>query len=773
MNAKNIFAVALVLSLVPGASAKNKMLVPMATVIAEAPAAAAEDDNAVVLLEEDFGKMIAGSETNPDNEYIADKTTGSIPSQYTRLPGWSGACIYQAGGTCAILTGKFSDGTGGYTEETGFLRTPQGAYAGNVTLTFRARLFESSKSTDKMDIALLNSNGRLESTTADIDTEWKTFTIKLTKGEFSGCLIQLSMISEKVLIDDIKVTAVQTSIPAPLATEATDFTADGFTAHWEECEQADSYMLTIYEKKVEDAVIIQDFEGLNIIDGTNKLDADNPGFDEGWTVAYGLTRNADHVSNLGYEGTTGMVFRTTGEGFITPTFDRPILDFSFYAAHPSGEGCLSTLVVSVLVDGEWGALGNYDVERISRDGEIIRLSSNFPEGVKAVKVYFRKNDMYDAGIDVSVVIDHIRIMTDPEAIPAISNIRTGELSYRVSGLDPEKDYSYTVKSVNSMFTSSESNEITALGLAAPVLLPGSNISEGTYTANWEKTPKADGYEVSNYRVYTVNAATENVAILHETFDKVTVGTFDNPEGLYNMVYPRYLDEYTENPGWLGLATYLVNGMIGTRSYMVIQGIIQTPLLNLSGNNGRFRVHVRVVGDSDATNEMLVVQAGMSSYQRAAIKASEPVELDFVFNGGTQQMALAFYSYNGYPFYLDEVTVTQDLPAGTEVFYEVENREIEGGDVLTTTFNNLKVGQYESYAYRVFAYRDFMGDRIYSLSYNAEGVSLPSGVEAVVVENHEALTRYYRLDGIETIGRPSTPGIYIRRTGNKAEKIVVK
>lgn len=773
MNAKNILAIAAVaLALAPSAAAANRVLTPLATPAkAEAPAATA-DDNATVLINEDFSKMRAGSEDNPDSEYIADKSTGSIPARYTVLAGWTGACIYQAGGTCAILTGKFSDGAGGSYEDTGFLRTPQGAYAGDVTLTFRARLYDSTKASDKMDLALLNSSRRLENATVDVTPQWSEFSVKFSKGEFSGCLVQFAMATEKVLIDDIKIVATQTSIPAPVATEATDFSATGFTAHWEPSTQADSYLLTLYEKRVAEAITVQDFEGLNIIEGTNKLDSSNPGFDEGWTVVYGLTRNADHVSDLGYEGSTGMIFRTTGEGFITPTFDRDIKDFSFYAAHPSGEPCMSTLVVSVLVGEEWGALGNYDVERISAEGEIIRLSSNFPAGVRAVQVYFRKNDMYDTGKDVSAVIDHIRIMTDPEAVP-VRTVSSEGVSARIENLDPLKDYSYTVKAQNSMFSSAESNEVTAVGLAAPKLLSASGVGAGTYTANWEKTPKAEGYEISNYRVYTVSTASETVNILHETFDKVTVGSLDNPVGLYNLVNPLELDEYTTNPGWLGLATYLINGMLGTRSYMVIQGIIQTPLLDLSGNNGRFHVHVRVLGDTDATNEMLVVQAGMVTYQRAAIKPGEAVELDFDFTCGTSQMALAFYSYNGYPFYLDEVTVTQTLPVGSTVFTAVENRTIEGADALTTTFSDLEVGPSESYAYRVFAYRDFMGSRVYSLSDDVMRVVVPSGVESVEINNNDGPVRYYRLDGVETLGRPTTPGIYLRRQGNSTEKVLIK
>ncbi len=753
-----------------GASAQATMLRP--TAHAGVVKAAAES-TLQTLVDEDFSRMSAGTEATPDETYIADRQTGSIPSKYTRTPGWSGACIYQAGGTCAIRKGLFSNGMGGAVEETGFLRTPQGAYSGNVTLTFRARLLGSDKASDKMDVAILSENGRLETQYVDVTSEWKSYTLNFTKGGFSGCVMQFTMAQEEVLIDDIEVTTRQTKIPAPVATEVTDYIPGGFTAHWQGTNQADSYTVTIYEKKVSEAITVEDFEGLNLIAGTNLLNSSDPGFPEGWQFAYGTVRNADHVSPLGYEGSTGMIFRNTGEGFVTPTFERPIRDFSFYAAHPSGEECLSTLVVSVLVDGQWGALGNYDVERISDEGEIINLSSNFPDGVKAIQVYFRKNDQYDAGKDVSVVFDHICIMTEPEGVAVRTGLETPELSYSVAGLDPEKDYSFTVRAKNASFESDESNEVSAAGLPAPEILSASDLTVDGYTANWASTPKAEGYAVSNYSVYTVSDASETVNVLYENFDKVTEGTLESPVGLYNVVNPRSLDDYTMNPGWMGIANYLVKGMMGSRAYMNITGCIQTPTMDLSGNGGKFTVTVTVVGDTDATNDQLVVQAGYASFIRQDIKPGEPVTLTYEFTCGQPNMQLLLYTYNGYPFYIDEITVTQTLPRGSKVYTLVENRVLADKDAHSATFAGLRLGDNLNYAYGVYAYRDFMGARQYSASNGLKDVYLSSGIDNIEADASEGEAVYYRIDGRQLHSAPSTPGVYIRRTDKGAEKILVK
>lgn len=762
-------ALGMLLACAPVMSARG-LLTPLAHSKAKAPA----EVESMVLIEEDFEKMSAGTEDTPDATNIADKRTGVISGEYTVIPGWSGAAIYQAGGTCAILKGLFSDGQGGSVEETGFLRTPQGAYAGNLSLIFMARLLGSDKTSDIMDIALLNSNGRLESKTIEVTPQWQSFEVQFSKGEFSGCLLQMTMLSEEVLIDDLTVSTKQTSIPAPLATEATNYVIGGFTANWEPSPAADRYLLTVYEKKVGESVTIADFDDLNILSGSHKLDKTDPGFPEGWTFAYGLVRNADHVSDDGYNGSTGVYFRATGEGFITPTFDSDILDFSFWASHPSGQPCISHLVVSVLIDGGWQALGNYDIERIPQEGRIINLSSNLPEGVRAIQVYFRKNEQNDAGKDVSIVVDHVRIMVDPEREAVQTDIETTGYSHDVSGLDPYKDYSYTVKSVNADFSSSESNEVSAYGLAAPVTTGATEIKADGYTANWEFLPKADGYVVSNYRVYTTDTDGEGVTLLYENFDKVTEGTLDNPKGLYNVVNPLPLDDYTITPGWLGLTTYLVNGMLGTRSYFDVVGGIQTPALDLSGNGGNFTVKLKIVGDTDAVDEYVIVQAGAEFYIAMPIEAGAMVEREYDFDCGQSNMPLLIYSEKGLPFYVDEITVTQTLPSGTKVFYPVEERTIDDGNTLSTRFEGLKAGKNECFAYRVFAYRDFVGPRQYSYSDGAIIVDLnQSGVEEIDAETADGLATYYRIDGIRLPGQPTDPGIYIRRNASgKAETVII-
>lgn len=686
-----------------------------------------QDDNnrQRTIINEDFSKFTKGSESDPDSENIANLRTGAIDAAYTAAPGWSGAAIYQAGGVCAILTGMYSGDDGPY-EDTGFIRTPIGDYAGDINVTFRARLLDTDAENDVMAVILNSTSGRLEARTVTVSPEWTDFSVDFSHGLFSNCLVEISMLKEKVLIDDLKIVSVQTSIPAPVATAATDFTEDGFTARWLPTDEATHYLLSVYLRDTESATSLVDFEDLNLTDDGKHIVAGDTGLPQGWTFAYG-NGVSRHVSPKGVDGSTGIVFAGSGDGFITPDNGRVIRDFSFYAAHPSGVECFSQVRFSCLVAGKWVAIGNIDIERIDKNGEFINLSSKLPAGTTQIQMYFNKNTANDAGKDVSIVVDNIRLMTEPDATLLSADRKVSGLSAVVDGLDPDKDYSYTVRAANDNFVSDESNDVMAVGLPAVTLLSPDNVADGSYTARWQPTPKADGYLATNYRVFTAPDDRE-VTILYEDFNKVSSGSLSSPVGLYNTYNPSSLDEYTITPGWLGLCNYLVKGMLGTRSFFTAQGCIQTPVLNLAADGGHFKVNLSIVGDTDAVGDSIVVQAGPVVFSRQLISThSVPLSLTFEFDCGESAMPLLIYSYGGKPFYIDEISVTQNYLKGQQTFTETVTRTVIGRDADSADFDNLSAGDNESFAYRIFAYRDFYGGRVYSQSDAAMHVSSSAGM----------------------------------------------
>ena len=71
------------------------------------------------------------------------------------MSGWTGAGVRQAGGTCAIAVVTYA-GDSGPESGTGFLMTPLGNYAGDLTMTFRARLWTTEEGTDQMAVMIVS-----------------------------------------------------------------------------------------------------------------------------------------------------------------------------------------------------------------------------------------------------------------------------------------------------------------------------------------------------------------------------------------------------------------------------------------------------------------------------------------------------------------------------------------------------------------------------------------------------------------------------------------
>lgn len=83
------------------------------------------------------------------------------------------------------------------------------------------------------------------------------------------------------------------------------------------------------------------------------------------------------------------------------------------------------------------------------------------------------------------------------------NVKAGpyaNTAKNVSGLDPEKIYSYYVTAVRLGLESEPSNVIDVIYLDVPLLSDASDLSSNGFTISWNGTPKADCYNVKLYRL---------------------------------------------------------------------------------------------------------------------------------------------------------------------------------------------------------------------------------------------------------------------------------
>lgn len=771
----------------------------------------AAGEDAVTLLDEDFSKFPEGTEAEPDDVNIADNQTGVIPAEYTNVPGWSGAAIYQAGQTCAIRLGLFLDGSSSQPVSLpGVLYTPVGNYAGNGTLTFRAKLLNSTVESDVMAIAMIDANQETAYTelhNKSVTNEWQSYSLDFHEGTFRSSTLAFMMATQEVLIDDIRFVSVPTSIISPTVQAATDFTVDGFTANWLPTQDATSYLLSVYRKKIEDVTVVEGFDGINA-DENGMIDTASPNYPDGWEIGVTgngtdgnvSTQDGDYVS-----GKQALVFDATGDYLVTPNPGEDIVGFSFWAKNLYGQPTTSQMKMLIeLADGTRYQIGVIDIERIDSEyGEIIDLSGYLMSGTRRVRLEYTKDA--NAADAQMLAIDDVSIMTQPEKEYVFEDKPVNETSYVLTGLDEETDYYYTVKATNDKFTSEPSVEVMALGLAAPEALKADNIEDDSFTAQWNYTPKADGYELTVSKVYTAPADEEKV-ILSEDFENIVVGdsyTFESPKGLNNFSFDgsgKNIDDdiNADTKGWMGINNNVIDGMLGASAYFG-SAVIQTPALDLSNNEGKFTVELTVYsyeGDS------IVVQPGPAVYDRALVtKTWEPVKLVYEFDHGTANMPILIYNYVvSSMFYIDDIKVTQTMPSGAQTTTYVKTIPVRKADILSCDVTDVPKEENTVYTYYVNAYRNYQMSKVYSANSNIVEVD-PSG-SSVAQEGLAGKTAVYAGDGCIVVDVPLesdvrifnlsgmqvyagnavtgknyfnmyTTGLYIVKVGNQSYKVMVK
>lgn len=98
-----------------------------------------------------------------------------------------------------------------------------------------------------------------------------------------------------------------------------------------------------------------------------------------------------------------------------------------------------------------------------------------------------------------------------------------DMTYDVTGLNPEFDYFYTVKAVSGRYVSEPSKEIEVFAVSQPTVLEPTDITSDGYTANWTCGNKVDVYRVEQVQLNTIDKDTDDYTILYEDFSKVKAG----------------------------------------------------------------------------------------------------------------------------------------------------------------------------------------------------------------------------------------------------------
>lgn len=794
--------------------------------------AADDAKHKVVVIDEDFSGFTDGTEDNPSTATILDDMDNFVNksalkpySEALSYKEWGGHGLFSAGGCLAIANGMF-------------LNTPAGDMSGEVTLTFRARLSKAGGSTtlNALKLMFISRSSLLDYEVKfySLTDEWQTFTYTSTLGDFEHSGFQfLSMYdSNIVLVDDIRLEQTRTSIPAPKVHEAENMTDTSFKAVWNKSIEADHYLLSVFTKNESNELmtVSEGFDNIKADDKGN-IDATSPNYPEGWEFAWKDDDLSNHIAKgegAGTDNKQAVRLIDTGDAITTPYCSEGIKSLKFWVKAEANDGQpkYSSILFTVNFGKGVYTVDNYiDIPTMfapaKRDGYYFDLTETLSafDKIYSVKIeYIREEDdkttilFDDFSYTTNKPTTYNYVLKD-QKVEQQDN-EDGTVGFEVNGLDPDTDYTYSVKSVNSDFTSAASDEQEVYAVSIPTALPATNITANSYTANWTSHKKVDFYRVDQLQQTVIDKDTKDYVMLDEDFSKVTSslteadllkGSYDEGERTSGYMP---LDDITKIAGWKASSTVRVNGWLGGNEAKqgsgTIAGAIVTPTIDLSHNEGACNISLRVWGSE---GDWLIIQ-GSNPASLATIefpKGGGIVEKTITMPLCTSKEQLTFYSNNYKVFLIDYIKITQDVKAGDKVTTITGSVLTEDADTKSMVMTNPGFSDGHDVLYRVTAMRY---DKDSQESHKYYSTSTPSdlmlvknpnpsgigsveaaaenvaGVEGGIVVNAANATtvNVFNLSGQLVASKACgnghafvsvAPGVYVVKTNSTAAKVVVK
>ena len=688
-----------------------------------AVAATTVQAEATVVLEEDFSLFTAGSEEIPDDVNIAPEVdyTYLVDTAYTHQPGWLGYYVFQAGGCAALKEYEYY----GYMYG-GYISTPEAELYGEATITFRARRAGNSPAAGDLDLSLCdNTMGRLESKEFKLTTEWQEFSFTSNQGTFNNRnIFQFCTMGGTILIDDIKVTRVRNRVPDVYALQPINNSSTEFVARWERSTlpTIDGYLFSVWYKempdKEESGKISCDFESINIKADGKSIETEFPNYPRGWDIDVSSHGEKDMCTTKGdyQSGQQAINFDAEGDYILSPEAKAPIHKISFWvkpSSMASEEYDFSLVGVHVRnTMGHWEHIANIPNYWMQENGGIYTLEGDVVGNyITQVKL------TCEGSFGITFAIDDITLeyRTQPMPKALFTDSLVVDTFCVVSNYDPTKEHYYNVKVKEGDLISDQSDDIWVDGIngITPVALPATDITENSFTANWEPNYNADTYKVSFTQTVVTTYDNQEVTMLEEDFSGIVDGTFSNPGFSWDLVHNLGENGQSEQE-WLLTYPRWVKGMAGSQGpnyWSGKAGLVLSPKMKL-GNNAvkvSFKAYNKVAGDNIwvmAVKEHDSSVAEVGNVVPMSTNGNDYTTDTVLLSGvdfGDTPLHIAFMSEQG-EFYVDDIKISVIAPtAGTTV--EIPYKTINATET-SHTLTHLPAGDY---AYQVLVKRtkDFL------------------------------------------------------------------
>lgn len=708
-----------------------------------------------VVLNEDFAKCTAGSESNPDSQDISrlEERGMNIPGNYTNQVGWMGDKVYQAGG-CLYFSNTYFPGA--TVEEDiyfqGCLYTPVidlSANNGIFTIKFRARTVD--KESDNLRILTYVQDDEYyryvdDENTVTISNEWKDYTISLQKGGQSNRICFLTTMSQW-LIDYVIIES--SGMQPPVVSEPTNYTGTEVTMNWEPHEEATSYLVDLYYKdeNKQKVYLLKDVE---------------------------TTETSLNASNLIIENTYYYTVRGKKEESISPYSEE-------------------MAILSELPSPDLLPCTEYTGDSFVANWEPVEGATSY-----LVSVYYLVLNNY---------------MLEPQYY--IYQQETTETSLKIEGCDPHVTYYYTVQSKGAGISIAEFVMPAVPRLSVPELSEPTDITTNSFVANWKEVPYSERYAPYLFKEHTA-LEDESYTLIDTDFSEAECPpsyepwgnmTIDEP---YQSFRPYYFDEFAGMADWYINQTAFADGALGIDNMypdFFDLGYMISPELDFSTGDGTATIDVNWMSlHASPTDEVYAIVSFATvgpdktiqlqgDPQSFLVPEKELKKETITLTGGTKDSYIIVYTENAGIIMLDDFKVSLNINKGEKQFMPITTTLTEA---TSLKFDNLENKPGDRYAYKVAS--AYIGDGTYPFQTafsDYKFVELQSSVSSETVKaeanayvrdnrlfvnnpNHETVT-VYAINGnllFTDNTRPTvgvydlhTAGMYIVKVGNKAIKVV--
>ena len=341
--------------------------------------------------------------------------------------------------------------------------------------------------------------------------------------------------------------------------------------------------------------------------------------------------------------------------------------------------------------------------------------------------------------------------------------------------------------------------VTRYDMSVPTLLPETDVTDTSFTINWNEVEGADAYQLFVYADHTA-IADETYYVSDVDFnDIVSDGTPENPE-----VTDAYEFEYA---GWYAYLPVFINGAIGLSGEYASWGeysYCTSPEYDLSSDGGKFTVKLRMKGNPGESVDLCLYAASDGEMydtfntQPIQIESDEWEDYTFVMEGGSVLSMIDIIYYGATNLFIDSIVVTQEMKSGeqkTSIIYQA----VEQGSGVTINVNEHNRADqisYELYAIKYYIIDDYIAGGIYSDTTERRYVTLNSSAiteiegessanayfangQLYVVNPEDEDVAIYNINGTciynaavsGCVGVNFAQGAYIVKVGNKTLKAV--